>query len=369
MRIGVLTGGGDAPGLNAFLRFLVRGALPADEVIGFEDAFLGLVEDRCLRLDRSNTRGLYRLGGTILGSTNRANPFSLEGQDRTADAARTCRRHRLDVLVAVGGDGTLGIAGRFAERHGIAVLGVPKTIDGDVAHTDATLGFATAVAVATEALDRLEATASSHHRTLVLEVMGRTSGRLALHTAIAGGADGVLLSEFPFDHERVRALVERRKAIARFSTIVAAEGARPLGGEERHRLPHSAGAATPLGGIGEEVAGWVERTTGVESRAVVLGHVVRGAIPIPEDRILAARLAGATWQAARTGRRGAFLGTRGEEVVALPLANVTGVTRILTAGDPAVATARGIGVDLCAASAEGQKSASGVQELLGGAPV
>jgi 6-phosphofructokinase 1 len=224
---------------------------------------------------------------------------------------------------------------------------VPKTIDGDVAVTEATLGFATAVTVATEALDRLEATASSHHRMLALEVMGRHCGRLALHAALASGADGVLLAEFPFRPEKILDLVQTRRNEARFSVIVVAEGAHPAGEPERHRRAHAGGAAQPLGGIAEEVAGLVERATGVEARSVVLGHVVRGAAPVAEDRILAARFAAAAVELARERCPSAVLALQKGVVAPVPLERVAGVTNILTPGDEAVRAARRVGISLC----------------------
>ncbi len=349
MRLGVLTGGGDAPGLNPFLRALVRALGPSDTLLGFEDAFLGLLEDRFLVLTRENTRGLQRMGGTRLGSTNRVDPFDVDGVDRSSDVAANVARHGLDALIVVGGDGTLALAGRFQELHKIPVLGVPKTIDGDVAETDATLGFATALSVAVEALDRLEATAYSHHRMIALEVMGRSCGRLALHAGLAGGVDGILLPEFPFEMERVCELVGNRQKSARFSILSVAEGAREAGAAELRRPAHVAGGATPLGGIAEVVAAGVERATGVESRAVVLGHVLRGAPPVPEDRILAGRLAAAAVLAARNGVSGVVLVNRGEAVLPVPLSRVAGVTRRLTKDDETVRTARALGIPFAAA--------------------
>lgn len=347
MRLGVLTGGGDAPGLNAFLRFLARAAGGDHVLLGFEDSFLGLIEDRSLELTRAATRGLHRMGGTILGATNRGDPFALDGLDRSAEVAATAARHRLDALVVVGGDGTLRLAGKVSQRYGLRIIGVPKTIDGDVAETEATLGFATAVSVATEALDRLEATASSHHRMVALEVMGRSCGRLALHAALAAGADGALLPERPFSTASVLELVEQRRRGARFSVLVVAEGAHPAGETERRRRAHAGGAATPLGGMAEELAGLVERATGVESRAVVLGHVVRGAPPVADDRILAARLAAATLDLARAGSESAVLVLRAGAMRAVPLELVSGGPSIVEADEPVLMAARAVGISFC----------------------
>lgn len=357
LRLGVLTGGGDAPGLNAFLRFLVRALEPGDELIGFEDAFLGLMEDRFVPLTRQNTRGLHRMGGTILGSTSSGNPFTIGGRDRTAEIAANYAKHALDALIAVGGDGTLEIAARLAERYGLRILGIPKTIDGDVSGTSATLGFATAVSVAVEALDRLEATASSHHRMLALEVMGRSCGRLALHAAVATGADGVLLAERPYSMSRVLDLVTNLRAQARFSVLVVSEGARPEGGSEHRRAAHVLGGAGPLGGVAEEIAAAVERATGVEARSVVLGHVVRGAAPVAADRILAARFAGAAVAHAHAGTRSALLALRKGDVEPVPFGSA-GQTKVLDADDPVVRAAGQVGISFCEPDASAPWSTS-----------
>jgi 6-phosphofructokinase 1 len=291
VRLGVLTGGGDCPGLNAVIRAVVRKGIDAygDTLLGFRDGWLGVLEDAHDELTIESTRGILPRGGTILGSS-RTNPYKRD--DGPAQVRETLLKHALDGLIAIGGEDTLGVANRL-NQDGVNVIGVPKTIDNDLGATDVTFGFDTALHVASEAIDRLHTTAESHHRILVVEVMGRTAGWIALHAGIAGGADVILIPEIPFDIEDVCRLVRRRHARGRpFSIVVAAEGASPQEGT----MAVTAGTTFDefghprLGGIGYALEREIEQRTGFETRATVLGHVQRGGTPTPFDRVLATRL-------------------------------------------------------------------------------
>ena len=320
MRIGVLTGGGDCPGLNAVIRAIVRKGIDAHghEVVGFRDGWRGVLEESHADLTVEATRGILPRGGTILGSS-RTNPF------RHADGAARIRgaleRLRLDGLIAIGGEDTLGVAARLFE-DGLPVMGVPKTIDNDIGGTDLTFGFDTAVQVATDAIDRLHTTAESHNRILVVEVMGRHAGWIALHSGLAGGADVILIPERPFDIDEVCRLIGRRHSRGRyFSIVVAAEGATPREGT----MDVVAGTRTDefghvrLGGIGQRLEREIEERTGFETRATVLGHIQRGGTPTAFDRVLATRLGLAAIDAASERRWGTMPALRSMriELVAL----------------------------------------------------
>lgn len=351
-RLGVLTGGGDAPGLNAVIRAVVKAATNSQiEVIGLEDSFDGLIHpDRWRRLTPNDVTGILRIGGTILGTTNRGNPFAypMEGADRTVDySARvleTFKRLALDALIVIGGDGTLAIAYEFYKR-GIPLVGVPKTIDNDIVGTTSSFGFDTAVSVATDAIDRLHTTAEAHHRIMVVEVMGRYAGWIALHAGVAGGADVILMPEIPFDLARVaERLRERERWGARFSIVVVAEGARSKGGTATLAREARAGAAERLGGIGARVAQALEELTGKETRSVVLGHLQRGGPPTSFDRILATRFGGKAVELVRRGEFGVMVANRPPDIVAVPLAEVVGKTKYVPLDYDLLATARAIGV-------------------------
>jgi phosphofructokinase-like protein len=298
--IALLTGGGDCPGLNAVIRGVVRAAfnLHGWEVTGILDGFDGLIDGRSRKLTPRDVRGLQMRGGTILGTSNRGNPLHYPVEERGATVFRdvtgtilkTLKKNRIDVLIAVGGDGTMKIAQALFEK-GVPVLGVPKTIDNDLKATDVTFGFNSAVSTATEALDRLHTTAESHHRVMVLEVMGRDSGWIALEAGIAGGADVILIPEIPYDVGEVCSHIRSRKRTgSRFSIVVAAEGAFPKGGDKIYeKEPGEDGSPGRLGGIGRLIAGQIAQCTGIETRTVVLGHVQRGGSPTTYDRILATR--------------------------------------------------------------------------------
>jgi 6-phosphofructokinase 1 len=320
MRIGVLTGGGDCPGLNAVIRAVVRKAIDVygDEVIGFQDGWRGPLEDVSEPLTVESTRGILPRGGTILGSS-RTNVYKRE--DGPALVKETLRRNRLDGLIAIGGEDTLGAANRL-HHDGINVIGVPKTIDNDLGATDQTFGFDTALQVASEAIDRLHTTAESHNRILVVEVMGRSAGWIALHSGIAGGADVILIPELPFDIDEVCALIKRRHARGRyFSIVVVAEGATPKEGTE---MTLAAGETDEfghprLGGIGQRLEREIESRTGFETRATVLGHVQRGGTPTAFDRVLATRLGLAAIDAAHDGQWGMMTALHATEIALVPL--------------------------------------------------
>jgi 6-phosphofructokinase 1 len=327
MRIGLLTGGGDCPGLNAVIRAIVRKGIDgyADQLVGFRDGWRGVLESAFEELTIESTRGILPRGGTILGSS-RTNPFKrADGVDRVRAALE---QHRLDGLIAIGGEDTLGAAQRL-HAEGINVLGVPKTIDNDLGSTDVTFGFDTALQIATEAIDRLHTTAESHHRILVVEVMGRHAGWIALHSGIAGGADVILIPELPFDVDEVCRLIRRRHERGRyFSIVVAAEGATPKEGT----MELSAGQVDEfghprLGGIGHRLEHEIEQRTGFETRATVLGHVQRGGTPTAFDRVLATRLGLAAIDAAHQPAWGMMTALRSTQIELVPLADAVAQLR------------------------------------------
>ena len=332
MRIGILTGGGDCPGLNAVIRAVVRRAERGfgDEVIGFRDGWLGVVEDDTTPLDVEACRGLLPRGGTVLGSS-RLQPFGLE--DGVERARSTIERHGLGGLVVVGGEGTLSCAHRL-HAEGFPVVGVPKTIDNDVGGTEMTFGFETAVEIATEAIDRLHTTAESHDRVMVVEVMGRHVGHIAAWSGMAGGATLTLVPEEPFAIEEVCEGVRRRHDRGRYaSVVVVAEGARPkpdtipMPDEEVDRFGH-----VRLGGIGNLVAAEIESRTGFETRVTILGHVQRGGTPTAFDRVLASRFGVAAVDAVHDGGFGMMTALVGGDIVLVPLADAVGDLKRLSAG-------------------------------------
>jgi phosphofructokinase-like protein len=354
-RIGLLTGGGDCPGLNAVIRGFTRTARGAwgATVIGIEDGFEGLLEGRMHELDYQAVGGLIAEGGTVLGTTNKGDPwhYPVRGddgavtiQDVSAQAIERIRGARLDALVVVGGDGSMHIAQRFVER-GVPVVGVPKTIDNDLSATDRTFGFDSAVAIVSEAIDRLTTTASSHHRVMVVEVMGRYAGWIALAGGMAGGADTILIPEIPFRWEAVCRHV-RHRAIRgrRFSIVCVAEGAKlPDGGEVVQGVDPRRTDAKQLGGIGAIVARRIEEGTGLEARVVVLGHLQRGGTPTAYDRILATRFGVAAAEAACRGASGVMVALRGTQIVTVPIADAIAALRTVPPDDPLVAAARAVG--------------------------
>ncbi len=328
MRIGVLTGGGDCPGLNAVIRAVVRKAIDShdDHVIGFRDGWRGVLEDASEELTIESTRGILPRGGTILGSS-RTNPFARD--DGVERVRETLAAHQLDGLIPIGGEDTLGVANRL-QGEGVNVVGVPKTIDNDLGGTDVTFGFDTALQIATDAIDRLHTTAESHNRILIVEVMGRTAGWIALHSGVAGGADVILIPELPFDIDEVCRLIRRRHERGRyFSIVVAAEGAAPKEGtiEVSRENSFDEFGHPRLGGIGYALEREIEERTGYETRATVLGHVQRGGTPTAFDRVLATRLGLAAIDAAHAGRWGAMAALRGTAIELVPLADAVAEVR------------------------------------------
>ncbi len=298
-RIGILTGGGDCPGLNAVIRAVVLSAVDGYgwEVLGVEDGFDGLLNDRIRPLDLGAVRGILTHGGTILGTTNRGNPFAWpvmrDGREEVIDASRTVlerlRVLQVDAMLVIGGDGTLRIADAL-HRMGAPIVGIPKTIDNDISATDVTFGFDTARVTATEAIDKLHTTAESHHRVMVVETMGRNAGWIALESGIAGGANSVLIPEIPFRIDAVGQVIEERATRGRrFSIVVVAEGAAPVGGAQVYREAGAPGKLPRLGGIGQQIADALGDLTHRETRCTVLGHLQRGGSPTPFDRLLATR--------------------------------------------------------------------------------
>jgi len=321
-RVGLLTGGGDCPGLNAAIRAVVRRGMDGGHsVLGFRHGWAGVLSDDAVELTLQSTSGILPRGGTILG-TSRTNPFADDEDDRGSQAIRrTIAAREIDALIPIGGEDTLGVALRL-HREGIPVVGVPKTIDNDLGGTDVTFGFQTAVQIVTDAIDRLHTTAESHNRVMVLEVMGRHAGWIATHAGIAGGADAILVPERPFDIEEVCMRLRRRHERGRsFSIVVVAEGATPGKGTLQIRQ----GSATDafgharLGGIGVTLEGEIERRTGYETRVTILGHVQRGGTPVAFDRVLATRFGVAAMDAIVAGRFGTMVGLRGTEIVEVAL--------------------------------------------------
>ena len=351
-RIGVLTGGGDAPGLNAVIRAVVKAACIAGvECIGLEDSFDGLIyPDRSRPLTLKNVTGILRIGGTILGTTNRGNPFvyPVNTSDGPVDysdrVVENFHKMGLDALVVIGGDGTLAIAHEFHKR-GVPIVGVPKTIDNDIVETTMTFGFDTAVAFASDALDRLHTTAESHHRVMVAEVMGRYAGWIALYAGIAGGADIVLIPEIPFSLDKVAARVLEREAFgASFSIVVVAEGAHEVGGARSIVTSGTPDRVERLGGIAEHVSREIERLTGKESRFVVLGHLQRGGAPLAYDRVLATRFGSFAVELLLRGESGVMTALQSPDIVAVPLEKIVGRTRNVPPAGDVVRTARNIGI-------------------------
>ena len=353
-RIGVLTGGGDAPGLNAVIRAVVKSAANCGcEVIGLEDSFDGLIEqNRWRKLEPKDVTGILRIGGTILGTTNRGNPFAypVETSGGTRDYSERCiemfHELKLEALVVIGGDGTLSIAHQFF-RRGIPLVGVPKTIDNDIVETTNTFGFDTAVSFATEAIDRLHTTAEAHHRIIVVEVMGRYAGWIALHSGIAGGADVILIPEIPFDLSKVADRIRERDAMgAHFSIVVAAEGARPVGGKLTLIKAAEGAFVERLGGVAALVAVDLEKLTGKETRSVVLGHLQRGGAPTSYDRTLATRFGARAVELLLEGQFGTMVAFHPPNIEAVPLERIVGRTRNVPLDFDLLRAARATGISL-----------------------
>ena len=351
-KIGVLTGGGDAPGLNAVIRAVVKTASNANvTVIGLEDSFDGLIyPERSREITLKEVTGILRLGGTILGTVNRGDPFAEPivtplGTFDYADRVMEMFQHmELDALICIGGDGTLAIAYEFYKK-GIPLVGVPKTIDNDIYGTTSCFGFDTAVAFATDAIDRLHTTAEAHRRIITVEVMGRYAGWIALHAGVAGGADVILIPEIPYDLEKVVECLRRRDARgARFSIVVVAEGARPKDGSVSILEEAHTGYAERLGGAAKYCGDELGRLTGKETRHVVLGHLQRGGAPTAFDRTLATRFGGKAVELILRHQFGKMVANHPPDIVPVPLGEVVGRTKLVPLDYDLLQTARMMGV-------------------------
>ena len=351
-RIGVLTGGGDAPGLNAVIRAVVKSAASSRiEVLGIEDSFDGLLEaGRSRVLGPKDVTGILRIGGTILGTANRGNPLAnsiATGDGPVIYSTRVVENFHLlglNALIVIGGDGTLAIAHELSKK-GIPVVGAPKTIDNDLVGTVNCFGFDTAVDFATDAIDRLHTTAEAHHRVMVVEVMGRYAGWIALHAGVAGGADVILIPEIPFDPNHVAArLKERELWGAGFSIVVVAEGAVPIGGKVSLIAEGDSGTAERLGGLSARLAHQLGKLTNKETRYVVLGHLQRGGTPTSFDRVLATRFGGKAIECVLNGDFDKMVALRPPDIVAVPLSEVVGKQRLVPPDYDLVRTARALGI-------------------------
>ena len=346
-RIGILTGGGDCPGLNAVIRAAVR-TLVRDygiEVVGIQLGFEGLLTGAIVPLTLESIRGILPKGGTLLRTTNRGNPFEYPTgnnvvEDRSAQVVENIHELGIDGIIAIGGDGTLKIAQRLSDM-GIPMVAVPKTIDNDLAATDYTFGFHTAVAVATEAVDRLHTTAESHDRVMILEVMGRNAGWIALYSGIAGGADIILIPEMPYRPEQIVATIRDRQAEgAKFDIMVVAEGAKRVGGEEAYVDKIS----KRLGGIAYQVAADIQQHIDLEIRVTVLGHVQRGGSPIAFDRILASRFGKAAGDLVARKQFGRMVAVRADEIISVPIADAVSRPKYVDPNGQLVQTAHSLGI-------------------------
>ncbi len=354
-RIGVLTGGGDAPGLNAVIRAVVKTAVNSYgcEVIGYRDGFDGFLSaEGRVALDRESVRGILPRGGTILGTANRGNPFAREVErdgeivveDVSDEIVAAIKREKLDALIVIGGDGTLRIGLELFEK-GVPVIGVPKTIDNDVGGTEVTFGFDTALETATEAIDKLHTTAESHHRVMVLELMGRDAGFIALHSGMAGGADVILIPEIPFKYEAIlQKIVKRVERGRHFSIVAISEGAKPVDGAQVFSRAGDKVYVPRLGGIAQLVGQYLEEHSGQETRVTVLGHIQRGGSPTPFDRWLATRYGAAATRLAAEGGFGRMVALHNGIVTDISLADALAVPKRVDVNGDAVRTARDVGI-------------------------
>lgn len=361
-RVAISTGGGDAPGLNAVIRAAVLSGLKRGwEMYGIRDGFHGMLtpeqypEGGIIRLTRDRVRGITHLGGTIIGTSNRNNPMRYpivlpdgrkEEVDRTDEIVRAFALHQLDALITVGGDGSLEI-GNVLSKKGLRVIAVPKTIDNDLDKTDQTFGFDTAVAFAVEGIDRLHSTAASHGRVMVVEVMGRYAGWIALEAGISGSADIILIPEIPYDINKVLDKIKEREEAGRFFTIVVvAEGAKPIGGDVSI-IEKQAGRAERLGGIGERVAAEIMELTGKETRLVVLGHLLRGGTPTAFDRLIALRFGAAAIRALAEGESGVMIALDPPHMKTVPIEEAIGQMKQVPLDSDIIQTARDLGISFC----------------------
>ena len=353
-KIAVLTGGGDCPGLNAVIRAVTKTAINRHklEVWGIEDGYEGLIEDRIRPLSYDDVSGILTIGGTILGSSNTSNPFSYPVQSGQRiikrDVSDTCianlKKRGIEALICIGGDGTMASAGDFA-KIGLTVMGVPKTIDNDVWGTDITFGFNTAVTTATEAIDKIHTTASSHHRVMIVEVMGRYAGWIALHAGVAGGSDVILMPEIPYRLDKIaNCVLARSKKGRRFSIITVAEGARPKGGKQVvYEIIKDSPDPIRLGGISGVLADQLGRITGLSCRAVNLGHVQRGGSPTPFDRVLATNFGHCALELLVKGHVNRLVVWKDGKLGDMPLSRIAGKIKTVKRNDPLIAAAKAVG--------------------------
>jgi 6-phosphofructokinase 1 len=353
-RIAILTGGGDCPGINAVIRAVTKKAIyeKGMEVIGIEDGYHGMIENRHRKLSYNDVSGILTLGGTILGTSKTANPYRYavkkgdrsEFQDFSKRAIQNIKRLKPTCLVCIGGDGTLGIAYRLF-KDGIPAIGLPKTIDNDLRGTDITFGFDSAVTIATEGIDRIHTTAQSHHRIMIVEVMGHRAGWVALYSGVAGGGDIILIPEIPYDIAVIAEKVkERNKRGKRFSIVVVAEGARPRGGDVViQRMVKESSDPVRLGGIGFVLGEQIEKRTGLETRTVVMGHLLRGGPPTPFDRILATGLGSKAVDMAESKKFGYMVGVKRNSLVTVPLKEVAKGPKTVPLNHPMIKSARSLG--------------------------
>ena len=354
-RFAVLTGGGDCPGLNAVIRAVIKTFLQNDcEVFGIYNGFNGLINGNLKLMNYADVSGILPRGGTILGTTNRDNPFKFAVEengelvyyDMRDKVVENLQKHDIEALVVIGGDGSLNIGAKLARECGIKVVGVPKTIDNDLPCTERTFGFDTAVAMATEAVDRLHTTAESHHRVMALEVMGRYAGWIALHSGIAGGADVILIPEIPYDIDSIIKKIEDRRAKGKdFSIVVVAEGAKPIGGElSVARVVKGSFEPIRLGGAGEKLVREIEERTGIESRCTVLGYLQRGGSPSSYDRILSTRYGVAAAEACLRGEYNVMVSLENDQIVTVYIQKAASSPRLVPVDSEIIRTGRQIGI-------------------------
>ncbi len=354
-RIGVLTGGGDCPGLNPVLRAVVKTAIVkyGYEVIGFKDGYKGLVENKFVKLELNDVSGLLDRGGTILGTSNKHNPFkyrvdidgNTEYRDMSQRVLENLDMFGIDCMVFIGGDGTLSTANELM-KMGIKGIAVPKTIDNDLSATDTTFGFMTAVYTATEAIDKLHSTAESHHRVMILEVMGRYAGWIALEAGISGGADVILIPEIPYDINKVaHKIMERKNRGKSFSIIVVAEGAKNTEGDVViNKFVNDSPDPVRLGGVGNKIAEEIEKLTGIESRVTVLGHLQRGGAPVPYDRILSTRYGVHAVELINQEKFGMMVSLKGSNITEVPIEEAVGTLKTVDPKGELVNIAKSLGV-------------------------
>ncbi|MEW6686259.1 MAG: ATP-dependent 6-phosphofructokinase [Candidatus Edwardsbacteria bacterium] len=354
-RLGILTGGGDCPGLNAVIRAVVKTSILqySLEVVGVEDGYAGLIENRFRPLNLNDVGGIISQGGTILGTSNRDNPFhyaETEGEktifkDVSEKVLKNLQNHGLEAIITVGGDGTLTVAKQLSEK-GVSVIGVPKTIDNDISATDVSFGFDSALTTATEAIDKLNSTAISHHRVIVMETMGRYAGWIALEAGMAGGAEVILIPEIPYKIEIIcDKIKERSYRGKRFSIVVIAEGAKPAGGEMTvQRIVAESTDQIRLGGVGHKLAQEIETRTQLETRVTVLGHLQRGGSPTPFDRILGTRFGVSAVHLAVQGNFGQMVALRGIKIIPVPLSEAVSTLRRVSPECELIKASKSVGI-------------------------